>query len=36
MQTPAQSLDLAYRRQKPTRQQLDDFVQARAALLAAT
>ena len=32
--TPAQSLDLAFRRQKPTRAQLDDFQLARQHLLA--
>ena len=31
--TPAQALDLAFRRQKPTRQQLDDFLRARQRLL---
>jgi len=31
--TPAQSLDLAYRRQKPTREQLDKFEAGRTALL---
>ncbi|WP_048825865.1 hypothetical protein [Hymenobacter sp. DG25B] len=31
--TPAQSLDLAYRRQKPTREQLDTFETGRTALL---
>jgi len=34
--TPAQSLDLAYRRQKPTRAQLADFAAARAELLQPT
>ena len=32
--TPAQSLDLAFRRQKPTRAQLDEFQLARQHLLA--
>ena len=32
--TPAQSLDLAFRRQKPTRAQLDDFLLAQQHLLA--
>ena len=34
LRTPAQSLDLAFRRQKPTRAQLDDFELARQKLLA--
>lgn len=34
-ETPAQALDLAFRRQKPTRAQLDDFLLARQNLLAA-
>ncbi|NVO30255.1 type IIG restriction enzyme/methyltransferase [Hymenobacter lapidiphilus] len=33
LRTPAQSLDLAYRRQKPTREQLDQFEAGRATLL---
>lgn len=35
LETPTQALDLAFRRQKPTRAQLDDFQQAQAHLLQA-